>query len=57
MLKLNKKGFGIATMVGFICVFIIFLLVIAFLIWNLNKKNDTIESDTLVILFEKKDEN
>ncbi len=56
MLKLNKKGFGIATMVGFICVFIIFLLVIAFLIWNLNKKNDTIESDTLVntiILFEK----
>ncbi len=48
MLKLNKKGFGLATMLAFICVFIVFLLVVAFLIWNLNRKTNSINSDSLV---------
>ena len=48
MLKLNKKGFGLATMIAFICVFIVFLLVVAFLIWNLNRNNNAINSDSLV---------
>ena len=48
MLKLDNKGWGIATMIGFICVFVIFLLVVGFLVWNWNRKVTSPNSDSLI---------
>ena len=41
MKKLDNKGWGLTTLIIFICIFAIFLLVVAFLIWNLNQRGIT----------------
>ena len=34
-MKLNNRGWGLGAMIGFLCVFAIFIIVIAFLAYNL----------------------
>ena len=41
MFSLDNKGFGLATLIIFVCVFICFLLIMAFFVSNLNKKGVT----------------
>ena len=48
MLKLDNKGWGLATMIGFICVFIVFLIVVGFLVWNWNRGIETSNDESLV---------
>ena len=55
MLKLDNKGWGLGTMIGFICVFIVFLIVVGFLVWNWNRGVESPNDESLVnyIILEK----
>ena len=48
MLKLDNKGWGLTTMIAFICVFVIFLIVVAILVWNWNRGVESANEETLI---------
>ena len=48
MLKLDNKGWGLGTMIGFICVFVIFLIVVGFLVWNWNRGVESPNDESLI---------
>ena len=41
MAKLNNNGWGIGTMIAFIIIFILFLLLVAFLIYDVDHEEDS----------------
>ena len=41
MAKMNNSGLGISTMIGFIVVFILFIIVISILVYNLDHEKDS----------------
>lgn len=40
MAKLNKSGFGVGDMIGFLVVFIFVILIIAFLVYDVDHEKD-----------------
>ena len=41
MAKLNKSGFGVGDMIGFLVVFILAILIIAFLVYDVDHEKDS----------------
>lgn len=55
MAKLNNKGWGISNMITFLVIFIIFIFIISFLIYNLDHDEGSdfqlIEENMIVLSF------
>ena len=55
MASLNNKGWGISNMITFLVIFIIFIFIIAFLVYNLGHEDDSniqlMEEDMIVLPF------
>ena len=55
MASLNNKGWGISNMITFLVIFIIFIFIIAFLVYNLDHEDDPniqlMEEDMIVLPF------
>ena len=55
MASLNNKGWGISNMITFLVIFIIFIFIIAFLVYNLDHEDDSniqlMEEDMIVLPF------
>lgn len=48
MKKLDNKGWGLSTMIAFLCVFAVFIIVIAILSWRLDtqrEEQDAVDSN------------
>ena len=41
--RLNNNGWGLSTMIGFMIVFVIFLIIIVFLTYTLDKKEKVVD--------------
>lgn len=41
MAKLNNKGWGISNMIAFLIIFIVFILIIAFLVYDVDHEKDS----------------
>ena len=55
MASLNNKGWGISNMITFLVIFIIFIFIIAFLVYNLDHEDDSniqlMEENMIVLAF------
>ena len=56
MVKLNNKGWGISNLITFLIIFILFLLVIAYLVYKVDHEKDSdiqlVEEDYILINFD-----